>query len=177
MGMRSKQGFTEIKSSELQRPLNIKQMSWQEANGNSLLSVFFLGEELRGYCGMIHGGVLAGILDDLLARYCKHHSSPQHPFPVTKTLAIKYIKPAFSGQLFYAQVTTARSAEPAKNAIAVKAYLRMLPSDILVAESEAQFVFLKEIPNPSSPKHNVKRSAGMGVMEDNDDLEVTKIEV
>ena len=176
--MSSRAGFSEIGSSELQKPLNIEQISWLEEDGSSLLSIFYLGEELRGYYGITHGGIIAGIFDDLFARYCKHHSTTQYPFPVTKSLTIKYVKPAFSDQLFSAKITSVNlSGDPLRNNFTAKGCIKMLSSDTLVAESEAQFVFLREIPHLSRFDNNVERSTSIAVVKRNEDIEVAEIKV
>ena len=153
----------------------MKQISWQEVNGNSLHSVFFLGQDLCGYDGIIHGGILAGILDDVLARYCKYHASAQFPFPVTKTLGpIRYRSPAFPEQLFVAQVTSAHGPVGEGKSFGVKGHIKCLSSGITIVESEGLFVFLSELPRPRSGR-GASSSAGYDTVKINNDAGVSRI--
>jgi len=65
---------------------------WSEDGGKSLVSILYLGPELCGYPGLIHGGLLATLLDENLAKCC----FPALPNKVgmTANLTINYRKPS-----------------------------------------------------------------------------------
>lgn len=65
---------------------------WQEEGGKSLVSILYLGNELCGYPGLIHGGLLATLLDDGLAR-CSFPALP-NKIGMTANLTINYRKPS-----------------------------------------------------------------------------------
>ncbi|KAF8249381.1 thioesterase family protein [Wilcoxina mikolae CBS 423.85] len=65
---------------------------WQEDGGKSLVSILYLGNELCGYPGLIHGGLLATLLDEGLAR-CSFPALP-NKIGMTANLTINYRKPS-----------------------------------------------------------------------------------
>ncbi|KAI9827550.1 MAG: hypothetical protein M1832_004900 [Thelocarpon impressellum] len=66
--------------------------TWGEKGGKSLVSISYLGKDLCGHPGIVHGGLLATLLDEGLARCC----FPALPSKVgmTASLNVNYRKPA-----------------------------------------------------------------------------------
>lgn len=63
--------------------------------GKKLVSISYLGTDLCGYVGIIHGGMLATLLDEGLAR-CGFAALP-NKIGVTASLTVNYKKPAPAG--------------------------------------------------------------------------------
>jgi len=80
--------------------------SWSEKGGKSLVSVVYLGEDLCGHPGIVHGGLLATLLDEGLARCC----FPALPSKIamTASLNINYRKPAPSGAFVVLRAKTVK---------------------------------------------------------------------
>ena len=80
--------------------------SWSEKGGKSLVSISYLGPDLCGHPGVIHGGLLATILDEGLARCC----FPALPNKVgmTANLNINYRKPAPAGAFVVLRAKTVK---------------------------------------------------------------------
>jgi adenylylsulfate kinase len=66
--------------------------NWTEKGGKSLVSIIYLGEDLCGHPGIVHGGLLATLLDEGLARCC--FPALPHKIGMTASLNINYRKPA-----------------------------------------------------------------------------------
>ncbi|KAL1985166.1 hypothetical protein VTN96DRAFT_8188 [Rasamsonia emersonii] len=64
---------------------------WSQKSGRDMVSIFYLGSDVCGHPGIVHGGLLATILDEGLARCC----FPVLPngIGVTANLNIDYRKP------------------------------------------------------------------------------------
>lgn len=79
---------------------------WSEKGGKSLVSISYLGPDLCGHPGVIHGGLLATILDEGLARCC----FPALPNKVgmTANLNINYRKPAPAGAFVVLRAKTVK---------------------------------------------------------------------
>lgn len=77
---------------------------WSEKDGKSLVSIFYLGEDVCGHPGIVHGGLLATLLDEGLARCC----FPALPNKVgmTANLNINYRKPAPAGRYYVLRAKT-----------------------------------------------------------------------
>ncbi|KAK2609007.1 hypothetical protein QQS21_002377 [Conoideocrella luteorostrata] len=65
--------------------------AWIENGGKSLVSVVYVGADLCGHPGIVHGGFLATMLDEGLARCC--FGALPHNIGVTANLNINYRKP------------------------------------------------------------------------------------
>lgn len=65
---------------------------WSEKGGKSLVSISYLGPDLCGHPGVIHGGLLATLLDEGLARCC--FPALPNKIGLTANLNINYRKPA-----------------------------------------------------------------------------------
>ncbi|KAI1137942.1 Thioesterase/thiol ester dehydrase-isomerase [Hypoxylon sp. FL0543] len=77
-----------------------------EAGGKSLVSISYLGDELCGHPGIIHGGLLATLLDEGLARCC-FAALPQK-IGMTANLNINYRNPALAGSYVVLKATTTK---------------------------------------------------------------------
>ncbi len=81
--------------------------SWTDRDGRSYVQITHVGTDLCGHMGIIHGGFLATMLDEGLARCC----FPVLPFNVgmTAKLEINYKKPAVADQYLVLRATTVRA--------------------------------------------------------------------
>lgn len=77
-----------------------------EEGGKSLVSITHLGEELCGHSGIIHGGLLAILLDEGLARCC--FAALPHNVGMTATLDINYRNPTPAGSYVVLRATTTK---------------------------------------------------------------------
>lgn len=69
---------------------------FNEKNGKSMICIFYVGQNLSGHPGVVHGGFLATMLDEGLAR-CAFPVLP-NKVGVTANLQINYRKPTMAGQ-------------------------------------------------------------------------------
>ncbi len=65
---------------------------WSERGGKSLVSISYLGGDLCGHPGLVHGGLLATLLDEGLARCC--FAALPNKVGMTANLNINYRAPA-----------------------------------------------------------------------------------
>lgn len=84
--------------------VTIPPFSWSERNGKTYVQISHVGTDLCGHMGIIHGGYLATMLDEGLAR-C---SFPVLPFNIgmTAKLEINYKAPAMADQYLVLRATT-----------------------------------------------------------------------
>lgn len=80
--------------------------TWTEEGGKSLVSVVYVGDDVCGHPGIIHGGLLATMLDEGLA-WCCFGALP-HKIGVTAYLNINYRKPAPAGSYLVLRAETTR---------------------------------------------------------------------
>ncbi|KAH8592439.1 Adenylylsulfate kinase-domain-containing protein [Bisporella sp. PMI_857] len=80
--------------------------TWNEEGGKSLVSISYLGADLCGHPGIIHGGLLATILDEGLAGCC--FPALPNKVGVTATLNINYRAPAMAGSFIVLRATTTK---------------------------------------------------------------------
>lgn len=79
---------------------------FSEEGGKSLVSVSYLGTSLSGHPGIVHGGLLATMLDEGLARCC--FPALPNKVGVTANLNIDYRRPAPAGSYFVLRATTTK---------------------------------------------------------------------
>ncbi|KAL2128509.1 hypothetical protein VTI74DRAFT_9095 [Chaetomium olivicolor] len=81
--------------------------SWTEREGKSYVQITHVGTDLCGHMGIIHGGFLATMLDEGLARCC----FPVLPYNVgmTAKLEINYKAPAMADQYLVLRATTVKA--------------------------------------------------------------------
>ncbi|GES56803.1 thioesterase family protein [Aspergillus terreus] len=104
--------------------LPVRPLAFYEAGGGSFFLVLYIGGGLAGYPGMIHGGVLATIMDEGMAG-CASASLPRR-VAVTLELNVNYRRPAPT-ESFY--VLKARATKVENNAAWVEARLEILDGD------------------------------------------------
>ncbi|KAK0730557.1 Adenylylsulfate kinase-domain-containing protein [Lasiosphaeris hirsuta] len=80
--------------------------TWSEKGGRSYVQISHVGTDLCGHMGIIHGGFLATMLDEGLARCCL----PIMPLniAVTAKLEVSYKAPAVADQYLVLRATTVR---------------------------------------------------------------------
>ncbi|KAF1965528.1 Thioesterase/thiol ester dehydrase-isomerase [Bimuria novae-zelandiae CBS 107.79] len=110
-------------------------------DGSSFVSLQYLGPALCGHPGIIHGGLLATLLDEGLARCC--FPALPNRAAVTASLKVDYKAPAMAGQVFVLRAETTR-VEGRK--AWVKGRLETLVDEskgekpLVVTEAEALFI-------------------------------------
>jgi adenylylsulfate kinase len=80
-------------------------ITWVE-DGKTLVAIYFLGSDLCGHPGIVHGGVLATILDEGMARCC--WDALPRKIAVTGQLDISYRKPVKASQFVVLRAETVR---------------------------------------------------------------------
>lgn len=104
-----------------------------------MISIQYLGLALCGHPGIIHGGLLATLLDEGLARCC--FPALPNKVGVTASLKIDYKKPCMAGQ--YVVLKSETTKVDGRKAW-VKGRLETLPADgsegVVLVEAEALFI-------------------------------------
>ena len=112
-------------------------------DGMELVSVQYLGGAMCGHPGVVHGGLLATLLDEGLARCC--FPALPNGLGVTAWLKVDYRKPCMANQYV---VLSANTTKVEGRKAWVKGRLEVLNADgttgALVAEAEALFVEPKQ---------------------------------
>jgi 3'-phosphoadenosine 5'-phosphosulfate synthase len=80
---------------------------WSEKGGKSLVSISYLGEDLCGHPGIVHGGFLATMLDEGLARCC--FAALPNKIGMTANLNINYRAPALAGKFVVLRAKTTKA--------------------------------------------------------------------
>lgn len=80
--------------------------TWSEKGGKSLVSISYLGTDLCGHPGIIHGGLLATLLDEGLARCC--FAALPNKIGMTANLNINYKAPAPAGAFVVLRAKTTK---------------------------------------------------------------------
>jgi 3'-phosphoadenosine 5'-phosphosulfate synthase len=80
--------------------------AWSENGGKSLVSISYLGTDLCGHPGIVHGGLLATLLDEGLARCC--FPALPNKVGVTARLLINYRAPVPEGSYVVLRATTTK---------------------------------------------------------------------
>lgn len=107
-------------------------------DGSELVSIQYLGVALCGHPGIIHGGLLATLLDEGLARCC--FAALPNKVGVTASLKIDYRKPCVAGQYV---VLKAETTQVDGRKAWVKGRLETLPDEgegEVLVEAEALFI-------------------------------------
>lgn len=79
---------------------------WSERGGKSIVSISYIGGELCGHPGIVHGGFLATILDEGLARCC--FAALPNKIGMTANLNINYRSPAPADTFYVLRATTTK---------------------------------------------------------------------
>lgn len=126
-------------------------------NGSALVSIQYLGNSLCGHPGVVHGGMLATLMDEGLARCC--FPALPNKVGVTASLTINYRKPCRAGQYV---VLKAETTKVEGRKAWVKGRLETLPADgsegELLVEGEALFVEPRQA--AVSPEKFVRTAVG-----------------
>jgi 3'-phosphoadenosine 5'-phosphosulfate synthase len=114
--------------------------SWSERSGKDFVQISHVGTDLCGHMGIIHGGFLATMLDEGLARCC----FPVLPYNIgmTAKLEIDYKAPAVADQYLVLRATTTK-VEGRK--AWVEGHIETLPTDegqqpVILATARALYV-------------------------------------
>jgi acyl-coenzyme A thioesterase PaaI-like protein len=108
--MESEPGFEEITTfpRRLTTPalVDVGRRTWIERTGKTAISVFRLDSSHTGYAGLVHGGILAALVDEGCAEYSSRGALTL--YPLTKYLGVEFQKPSPTGGVFIAKVSTSR---------------------------------------------------------------------
>lgn len=114
-----------------------------EDGGKSLVSIFHLGSDLCGHAGIVHGGLLATIVDEGLARCC--FPALPNKVAVTANLNINYRSPAFANNSF---VLKAETVKVEGRKAWVEGRIETLPKNgetpVVIVEAKALFIEPKQ---------------------------------
>ncbi|KFY03866.1 hypothetical protein V490_00068 [Pseudogymnoascus sp. VKM F-3557] len=80
--------------------------TWIERNGKSLIQILYLGSDLCGHPGIVHGGMLATILDEGFANCCS--AAFPNKSGMTAKLDITYRSPVFARNYVVLRVNMAK---------------------------------------------------------------------
>lgn len=81
-------------------------LMFNDKEGKSMVALFYLGEQLCGHPGIVHGGLLATLLDEGLARCC--FPALPNKLGVTASLKIDYRKPARADRYYVLRAETTK---------------------------------------------------------------------
>ncbi|KAG5657289.1 hypothetical protein KAF25_001878 [Fusarium avenaceum] len=113
--------------------------AWTAPGGKQLVSVAYVGEDLCGHPGIVHGGFLATMLDEGLGR-CSFGALP-HNIAVTANLNVNYRKPTPAGSFL---VLRAETYKVQGRKAWVRGHIELLgePGEkpTIVADAEALFI-------------------------------------
>jgi len=116
---------------------------FSERGGKSMVSLMYLGSDVCGHQGIIHGGLLATLLDEGFARCC--FPAMPNKVGVTANLNIDYRAPAMADNYFALRAETVR-VEGRK--AWVEGRIETLPEDgkdpIVLVEAKALFIEPKQ---------------------------------
>ncbi|KAK7416085.1 hypothetical protein QQX98_005413 [Neonectria punicea] len=79
---------------------------WLEDGGKSIVCISYVGDDLCGHPGIVHGGFLATMLDEGLARCC--FGALPHNIAVTASLSVDYRKPTPAGSFLVLRAKTTK---------------------------------------------------------------------
>jgi acyl-coenzyme A thioesterase PaaI-like protein len=112
---------------------------WTKEDGSEGIAIMYLGNAMCGHPGFVHGGMIATILDEGLARTC--FNALPNKVGMTANLTIDYRKPCKSNQFV---VLKAKTTKVDGRKAWVEGRLETLPEDgsegELIAEGKALFV-------------------------------------
>lgn len=112
---------------------------WAEKGGKSLVSIQYLGADLCGHPGLVHGGMLATMLDEGLARCC--FAALPNKVGMTANLNINYRAPAMAGTFVVLRATTTKV--DGRKAW-VEGHIETLPAEgekpVVLVEASALFI-------------------------------------
>ncbi|KAL2257074.1 hypothetical protein VTK26DRAFT_692 [Humicola hyalothermophila] len=122
----------------------IPPFSWSERSGKRYVQITHVGTDLCGHMGIIHGGFLATMLDEGLARCC----FPALPFNIgmTAKLEVNYKAPAIADQYL---VLRAKTIKVEGRKAWVEGHIETLPAEegqepTILATASALYITPKE---------------------------------
>lgn len=97
---------------------------WSEKQGKELTEIFYVGNNVSGHPGIVHGGLLATMLDEGLARCC--FAALPNKVGVTANLQINYLKPTKADQYL---VLKAKTTKVEGRKAFVEGHIETMPED------------------------------------------------
>lgn len=88
------------------RKVPVPAYQWLAPEGKAITAITYVGEDLCGHPGIVHGGFLATMLDEGLARCC--FDALPHKIGVTANLNIDYRKPTPAGSFLVLKAETTK---------------------------------------------------------------------
>lgn len=112
---------------------------WVDQEGHSLVAIVYLGKNLCGHPNLIHGGLLATLLDECLARCC--FTAFPNKIGMTATLNIDYRNPTPAGSYV---VVRAKTTNIDGRKVRAAGHIESLPLEgkmpITLAEASGLFI-------------------------------------
>lgn len=119
--------------------VTVPPVAWADAHGKSITTISHLGTDMCGHPGIVHGGFLATMLDEGLARCC--FAALPHNVGMTATLTVNYKAPARADSYIVLRATTTK-VEGRK--AWVEGRLETLPAEgeqpVVIATAEGLFI-------------------------------------
>ncbi|KAI6352373.1 hypothetical protein MCOR25_009443 [Pyricularia grisea] len=119
--------------------VSVPPFDWIETDGKSYVEIAHLGEDLCGHPGIIHGGFLATMLDEGLARCC--FPALPHRIGLTANLSIDYRAPCKANQYIVLRANTVK-VEGRKAWVEGRLETLVEPGEtpLVLAEAKALFI-------------------------------------
>jgi acyl-coenzyme A thioesterase PaaI-like protein len=131
--------------------------AWSEEGGKSYVTIQYLGEDLCGHPGIVHGGLLATLLDEGLARCC--FPALPNKIAMTANLTVNYRAPSPAGNYF---VLRAKTVKVEGRKAWVEGHIESLPEEgkepVILVEASALMIEPKQAKvSRSLPKQSKSR--------------------
>ena len=127
---------------------------WGQKEGKELVEILYVGNNVSGHAGMVHGGLLATLLDEGLARCC--FPALPNQVGVTARLEVNYKKPTGVDQYL---VLRAKTVKIDGRKATVQGHIETMPENgdepEILASAEALYV---------EPKHAQVNHASFGTL-------------
>jgi acyl-coenzyme A thioesterase PaaI-like protein len=142
--------------------LDVGRRTWIERTGRTAISVFCLDSTVTGYKGLVHGGILAALVDEGCAEYCSRGALAL--YPLTRCLYIEFANPSPVEDFFIAQVSTSRlfplaTSESRKAEVTCQVSVLRGDRVIPVIKASALFILcekLPQLPSCSAEGHSIE---------------------
>jgi hypothetical protein len=86
--------------------LDVGRRTWIERTGKIAILVFCLDSSYTSYTDLVHGGILAALVDEGCAEY--YNRGAVTLYPLTKYLGVEFEKPSPIGEVFIAKLSTSQ---------------------------------------------------------------------
>lgn len=86
--------------------LTVPPLYFNKNDGSEMVQIFYVGDSVSGHPGIVHGGFLATMLDEGLARCA--FPAMQNKVGVTANLTINYRRPTMAGQFLVLRARTTK---------------------------------------------------------------------